>query len=302
MLRNPFRHLGLKFVSIGIAVMLWLTVSGEQAAERSLRVPLELRNIPDRLEVVSDLPSTVDVRVRGASGALARLTPGELVAILDVGLAKPGRRLFHLTPDEILTPFGVDVAFVTPPSVFVEFERSSSKPVPVVPTVEGEPAKGFQVGKISAEPATVDVVGPESRLQQLTEAVTEPVLVAGAAQTVHEAVTIGVVDPALRLRVPLRGRVTVVIHPIPEERAIRTAVRFRHAAQGREADAAPPVVTVTVRGPRSVVGALGSDSIEALVDLAGLGPGRYNLPVRTEPAQQLSVISIDPPVVQVTIK
>lgn len=302
MMRNPFRHLGLKFVSIGIAVMLWLTVSGEQVAERSLRVPLELRNIPERLEVVSDLPSTVDVRVRGASGALARLTPGELVAILDVGSAKPGRRLFHLTPEEILTPFGVDVAFVTPPSAFVEFERSSSKPVPVVPTVEGEPAIGFQVGKISAEPATVDVVGPESRLQQLTGAVTEPVSIAGAAQTVHEAVTIGVVDPALRLRVPLRGWVTVEIHPIPEERTIRTSVRFRNVGHGREADSAPPVVSVTVRGPRSVVGALGFDSIEALVDLAGLGSGRYNLPVRTEPAQQLSVISIDPPVVRVTIK
>lgn len=301
-MKNPFRHLGLKFLSLGIAVVLWFTVSGEQVAERSLRVPLELRNIPERLEVVSDLPSTVDVRVRGASGALARLPPGELVAILDVGLAKPGRRLFHLTPDEILTPFGVEVAYVTPPSVFVEFEHASSKAVPVVPTVEGEPAKGFEVGKISADPATVEVIGPESRLQQLTEAVTEPVSVAGAGQTVHEAVTIGVVDPALRLRVPLRGWVTVDIHPTPEERAIRTAIRFRNTAAGRQAEADPPAVSVTVRGPRAIVAAIGTDSLEALVDLAGLGPGRYNLPVRTEPAQQLSITEIDPPVVRVTIK
>ncbi|MBI4478085.1 MAG: hypothetical protein HY654_12990 [Acidobacteria bacterium] len=301
-MRNPFRHLGLKFVSLGIATMLWLNVSGEQVAERSLRVPLELRNIPERLEVVSDLPSTVDVRVRGASGALARLSAGDLVAVVDVATAKPGRRMFHLTPDEILSPFGVEVAYMTPPSLFIEFERASAKVVPVVPTVEGEPAKGFQIGKISASPATVEVVGPESRLQQLTEAVTEPVSVAGAAQTILESVTIGIVDPAVRLRVPLSGWVTVEITPTPLERALQTSVRVRSTASGHEARVQPTYVSVTVRGPRAVVSALHAESIEAFVDLAGLGPGQYNLPVRMEPAQQLNVIGIDPPVVRVTIR
>jgi hypothetical protein len=41
-----FRHLGLKFLSIALASLLWLVVSGEQTVERALRVPLEFTNLP----------------------------------------------------------------------------------------------------------------------------------------------------------------------------------------------------------------------------------------------------------------
>ena len=48
------------------------------------------------------------------------------------------------------------------------FEPSVTKIVPVVPTVEGEPADGFVVGTVTAEPSTVEVVGPASALARLT--------------------------------------------------------------------------------------------------------------------------------------
>src|SRR6185436_16333005 len=93
-----FRHLGLKIVSIGLAALLWALVSGEQVVERALRVPLEFTNVPANLELVGDAPTVVDVRVRGSSGALGRIATGELVAVLDLRGAGPGRgQLFHLT-------------------------------------------------------------------------------------------------------------------------------------------------------------------------------------------------------------
>ena len=64
---HPFRQLGLKFLAIVLAALLWLTVAGEHVVERSLRVPLEFRNIPEALEIVGNTPDTVDVRLRGSS-------------------------------------------------------------------------------------------------------------------------------------------------------------------------------------------------------------------------------------------
>mgnify|MGYP003694213149 CR=1 FL=1 len=58
-------HLGLKFVSIALAALLWVAVAGEQTVERSLRIPLEFTNLPSQLEVVGEPPTVVDVRVRG---------------------------------------------------------------------------------------------------------------------------------------------------------------------------------------------------------------------------------------------
>ena len=116
---NPFRNFWLKLLALLLAAVLWLTVAGEHVVERTLRVPLELRNVPDQLEIVGDPPMTVDVRVRGSSALLGRMDPGDLIAILDLESARPGSRLFHLRTDEVRHPYGVEVAQITPVTIVV---------------------------------------------------------------------------------------------------------------------------------------------------------------------------------------
>src|SRR5262249_60873218 len=62
-----FQHVGLKVLSLGLAVLLWMVVAGEATVERGLRIPLELQQMPGGLEVIGDVPATEDVRVRGSS-------------------------------------------------------------------------------------------------------------------------------------------------------------------------------------------------------------------------------------------
>jgi len=123
----PFQHLGLKALSLALAVILWMMVAGEETVDRGLRVPLEMQQFPAGLQIRGETPSTVDVRVRGTSGLLSRLAPGDVVAVLDVGDAKAGRRQFQLTPDRVRVPFGVEVVQVTPETVAMDFERSDAK-------------------------------------------------------------------------------------------------------------------------------------------------------------------------------
>jgi YbbR domain-containing protein len=208
-----FHRLGLKIVSVILAALLWLVVSGEQTVERAIRIPLEYTNLPPQLELVGDPPTVVDVRVRGSSGTLSRIAPGELVAVLDVRSARSGQRLFHLTTAEVRAPFGVEVVQVTPSNISMLLEVSESKTVPIVPEVEGQPAGGFTVGQITSEPPTVVIVGPGSALKNLSQATTEAVSVTGAKKTVIESVTVGVTDPSVRLREPQVARVSVVIAP-----------------------------------------------------------------------------------------
>ena len=54
-----------------------------------------------------------------------------------------------------------------------------------MPAIEGKPAPGYVVGKVAADPATVEVVGPESAVKRATDAITEPVSVDGARATVQ---------------------------------------------------------------------------------------------------------------------
>ena len=103
---HPFRNLGLKFLSTTIACLLWLLVAGERVVERVLRAPVEFQNLPAGLELVGIPPDTVEVRLRGSSGALSRITAGDMAAVLDLRTARPGRRLFHVTPTQIMCRTG----------------------------------------------------------------------------------------------------------------------------------------------------------------------------------------------------
>ena len=147
---HPFAHFGLKVVSVALAVILWFMVSSQRAAvERGVRIPLELQNLPEALEIVDPPQESVDVRIRGAADLLGRLVPGDLVATVDLGSAQPGRRLFHISPERVRAPFAVEVTQITPSSVAIRFEQSATRVVPIRPSVEGEPAPGFIVGEIS---------------------------------------------------------------------------------------------------------------------------------------------------------
>jgi YbbR domain-containing protein len=300
---HPFQHLGLKMLAIALAILLWLTVAGEHVVERSLRVPLEFRNIPRTLEIVGDTPDTVEVRVRGSSAVLSRLQPGEIVAVLDLGAARSGSRLFHIRNDEVHAPFGVEIAQVVPATLSIELEKSAERVVPIIPALEGQPAPGFVVGRMISEPSTVAIVGPDTRVRQVAEATTEPISVAGARTRVRDVVTVGVADSAVRLAQPLSATVVVEITPAPVERSEPDVpVRWRNLGSDLHAQVTPPVVRVTVRGSREALSALKADTIQAFVDLAGLGPGRYNLRVQVDPAESYAVTAIEPAVAAVAIR
>ncbi len=300
---NPLRHVGLKLLAVIIAVLLWFAVAGEQVVERRIRAPLELQNIPDGLELVGDTPSAVDVRVRGASSTLGRLAPGDVVTVLDLATAKPGRKIFPLSSDQVRAPFGVEVTHVSPATTTLVFEQSVSRMIPVAPSVDGDPAPGYVVERVVVDPPEIEVTGPQSALRGPLQAMTEPVSIQGVTDTVRETVTIGLPNNALRIQQPRPARITVEIAPVPAERKFeRVPVRARNLGPKLSFQAAPAEVAITVRGPEAGLKVLDLDSLETSVDVNGLGPGRYNLPVHVAGSKLFVVVQITPAQVQVRLK
>jgi len=303
MAMQVLRHVGLKLLSLALAVLLWSLVAGQKEAERSLRVPLEFRNMPGSLEMIGEPPSFVDVRVKGPSTTLGQLRGTELIVTVELSTARPGRRMFHLLPDHVTTPVGVRALAVVPPTVPLMFEASATKRVPVVPAIDGDPAEGYMRGRVTASPASVEVVGPESVIKQLTEATTEPVNLRGAMGRVRDTVTIGVAESSVRLKIPTNAVVVVDVNPAPVHHTIRgVPILLRHLKSGLRATVVPSEVVVRARGAAGVVTGLAAERVPAFIDLNGLNRGRYNLPVRIDATAGFSITATDPAAVQVTIK
>ncbi len=300
---RPFAHLGQKLFAVVLAVLLWFAVARDPIVERVLRVPLQFQNIPEGIEILGEPLGSADVRARGASGIVSRLQPGDVTAVIDLGSSRPGLRLFHLDAGGVRAPFGVAIEQVAPATVAIELERTASRLVPVAPAIDGRPARGYVVGNVSSDPGTVEVVGPESRLMRLTDATTEPVAVTGATELLRDEVAIGVSDSSLRLAEPTTAVVTIDVLPAPVERTLaEVPVRIRNLSPSRSASLEPGVVSIGVGGTREATVALRGLSIDAYVDLTGLEPGRYDLPVRLAMPQEVGATGIEPPTVEVTVR
>jgi YbbR domain-containing protein len=210
--------------------------------------------------------------------------------------------LFPLTPDQVRTPFGVEVVQVQPSALAMAFESSASRQVPVVPAVDGRPAPGYVVGPMTADPKTVEVIGPETAVRRVTEALTEPVSVSGARDHVRQSVILGLIDPSLRLKNARAAMVTVQILPAPLERSLRSRpVHLRNVPGTLAAQAIPSAVDLMLRGSREALARVEADDIVAYVDLAGLGPGEYSLTVHVDSSPEAGVTHIEPSSVQVRI-
>jgi YbbR domain-containing protein len=183
------------------------------------------------------------------------------------------------------------------------FERSASRQVRVVPAVDGRPAPGYVVGAKTADPKTVEVVGPESAVGSVTEVLTEPVPVSGARERVVATVVLGLVDPSLRLKNERSAEVTVEIVPAPLERVLHTRpVHLRGLGPNLEAQAVPATVDIALRGPRESLNRLQGDAIVLYIDLTGLGVGQYSgLDVHAESPPDIGVTRIQPASVQVKV-
>lgn len=200
----------MKIVSVILGTMLWVTVSSDYLVERSMRVPLVYLNIPSTLEIAPDAPDQVEVHLRGRVSQLTG-DQGDVIVYIDLADARGGSRLFHLRTDQVTTPFGIEATQVFPSTVMLTLETTGSKTVNVEATVEGTPAEGFEIGKITVDPPVVVVVGPESELNALRSAITETVMVEGARESVTRSVSIGVMNSSLRLKESRTARVTVEV-------------------------------------------------------------------------------------------
>jgi YbbR domain-containing protein len=281
-------HVGLKLLSLVLALLLWFVIAGEAASEMGLRVPLELRNVPADLELTGDTVDAVEVRVRASAGIIHALNPGDVSAQIDLAGSTEGERIVHLSADSIRVPFGVRVVRIAPSILTLNFERTLQKVVPVRPRVVGRPADGYEIAELVSEPPEVRISGPKSRVQETESAFTEPISVDAVKDSVSEEVSLGLEDPLLRIQGTPRVRVSARIREVHETRTLDdVAVEPR----GAEARLSPGVVRLVLTGPASQLRRMRPGDVKAYVDLAGAAPGERR-PVAVEIAPGYGGVSL----------
>ncbi len=199
----------LKLLAIGFAMTLWVAVASETSSEIGIEVPLEYHNIPPQMEITGDAANTVEVRLRGAANVVKDITPKQVVTTVDLANSAPGDKTVSLTPQNVQAPFGTEVIRINPAQVRISLEQTVSKAVAVLPATQGQPADGFELGKIMVSPGRVRIQGPESRLRAVNSVSTVPISVAGKHSSLQQSV--GLEPPDAQIRIQQQSKVDVRI-------------------------------------------------------------------------------------------
>ncbi len=191
-------NLGLKLLSLFLAVALWAVVLGEQKVDITVNVPLNL-DPPSNLFLVNFPTDALEVRLRGPKTLVTSLTPREVtLGELPVKLAE-GENTIPIREDMIRVPRGIQVVEVSPRRVRMVLEAAIEREVEVSPYVEGSPPDGFMVRRVASIPPRVRMVGPTSELRRITRVRTLPVNLAGRTESFSTRVLLEPVGRQVRV-------------------------------------------------------------------------------------------------------
>ncbi len=201
------RNLGLKIVSLALAVLLWFSLSGqrrERVSERGYVIPLTVVNLPSDMVISSPLPDSVDIRLKGPFTAMRGADPSKMEAVMDLGGATPGDKIYKLSADDINAPEGLEVVSLNPTTVRLRLEKTATRQVKIVPRLLGAESDLFEA---QIDPPLATVWGPEMLVLKTDAIPTDPIPVAGRGADFSASVTLSA-EPGLRILDP-KGPVVV---------------------------------------------------------------------------------------------
>lgn len=267
--------------------------------------------LPLGYELASTTPDVATVEVSGPESLVELVV--EVIADVNVtGLTVSLPQSVDLTPQGA---GGGDVrgVRVDPASTRVNVEvlqTTLTRPLPLIPTIIGEPAGGYRVIGIATLPTTVSVQGAIDQLQAIDSLVLLPVDISGTRSSVSRSVA-----PDLPAGIITTGvqSVTVVVAVAPVDGTLRLGIApdVEGVADGLTATLEQRGVEVVVTGPQAALNALTVADVRVIADLDGVAVDPENaegvagtpfeVAARVETPAGITVIAVRPEVLSGTL-
>ncbi len=211
------RNLGWKFASLAISFLLWFAINGANDLTESVSAPVQYRNIPQNLEIGSDLVEQVHLILRGPSLLLSRASTNPPPVVIDLAESKgPGEKTFAVTAANVRLPGGVMLEKALPGQIRLRLEGRLQKTVPVHVRLDHLPV-GMEATVDEVTPSSLTIVGPENRVRSIEVVETDPVDVRAMAPGGHARTAAYAADPRVSFTTSPSVSVRISLFPVTEK-------------------------------------------------------------------------------------
>lgn len=122
-----YRRWHIKLGTLALVSILWLLLAGQQDFEVTIRVPVEIRNLPAYMKILEPTNPEVDVRVRGLRKDASTLDSEAVHAEVDLSAAAKGKEAYTMSREQVfLNNDRVYVVRIDPSVLYFKFEAYST--------------------------------------------------------------------------------------------------------------------------------------------------------------------------------
>lgn len=271
-LRGAFtQDLTLKILSLGFALGLFAYIHGQQDVQERT-IPVGVISLPpesDERELMTKIPPNIHVTLRGTTRAIDQLIQTGVTPV-EIDLREGFKRSVQFKRDTFKLPAGVEVIFVDPPAIDLEWQEVITRAIPLQTSITGQPAQGYLVkSEPTVEPRKITVKGPVSLVEVIQFARLAPFDVTGLTEGVWPR-RIAIDAPPERVNYlgPQSATVTVTIARRRSEKLFSS--RRVEVVGPPHATTVPRSVDVTVVGLPEVMRALHDEQVVPRADLTKL--------------------------------
>ena len=291
---------GVEVVDVSPATV---SVRLERVTSRSIPVQPRFANSPPSGARAGDAAvSPTEVKVTGPESDVARIV--SVLATVRFGDAQTDIETSSPAIPVDAAGQPIDGLQVDPGVVVVKvpvLPIATTRTVPVVFTLRGVVAPGYWVVGVAMDPFAVTVRGDETVLTTLDRIETLPIDVGDLRAT--KTLTVGLSLPTgVTLLRQTDVSVTVTVQPLAGTRVFSSAVLVLGLSPNQTAELDLSNVAVLVAGPVPTLANVPPEQVIATVDAGGRGPGSYTLDVTVRVPAGVSVQTVQPTRVTLTIR
>jgi YbbR domain-containing protein len=180
----------LKIASVVIALALWIFVNSRGVSEITISAPLEIKNLAEDHEIVSQKTNEVNLGLKGHERLIKSIRIKDIRVYLDMSKMKDGWGVYYINKENIKVPPSIEVTKIDPSMVKIKVEKTVSKRIPVTASINGEPMDGYSVVSVVVEPPLVMVEGAESVVDRIKRLKSESIDISGKKETFEEVATV----------------------------------------------------------------------------------------------------------------
>lgn len=177
--RERLKVLGAAFLAFVFVFTAWFAVTRGKNTLINMVAPIEFINKSSEAEIAESAYDSANIQVTGSEILVNAIKEGQIRVQVDVSKAHSGLNRFELNESNVIIPAGIKMKKITPSSIEVVIDTTTTKRVPVQIDWGGKIPDGIRIADARPVPDTVLLKGRSKVLESIETIYTQKVQVGG---------------------------------------------------------------------------------------------------------------------------